>query len=143
MGKINLANFKKTYYYLKKNGVKAAFTAVCERLRKSPLDAYAYERPSDEELMRQRREVFNEPVTISLLVPAFNTKRTYLDALLLSVWEQTYPYWELVLADAGSDLEVREAVEEFVRERQETMWDFWIMTIFWLRMPFMKTRFGL
>ena len=111
MGKINLANFKKTYYYLKKNGVKAAFTAVCERLRKSPLDAYAYERPSDEELMRQRREVFNEPVTISLLVPAFNTKRTYLDALLLSVWEQTYPYWELVLADAGSDLEVREALE--------------------------------
>ncbi len=120
MGKINLANFKKTYYYLKKNGVKAAFTAVCERLRKSPLDAYAYERPSDEELMRQRREIFKEPVTISLLVPAFNTKRTYLDALLLSVWEQTYPYWELVLADAGSDLEVRETVEEFVRERQET-----------------------
>ena len=39
MGKINLANFKKTYYYLKKNGVKAAFTGVCERLRKSPLDA--------------------------------------------------------------------------------------------------------
>lgn len=120
MGKVNLANFKKTYYYLKKNGVKATFTAVCERLKRNPLDAYVYERPSEAELLRQRREVYEDPVTISLLVPAYNTKREYLDALLLSVWEQTYPHWELVLADAGTDSDAREAVEEFIRERKET-----------------------
>lgn len=120
MGKVNFANLKKTYYYLKKNGVKAAFLAVWERLGRNPADAYRYERPSENELLRQRQRIFEDPVTISLLVPAYHTRREYLDALLLSVWEQTYPYWELVLADAGTDSGVREAVEEFIRERNET-----------------------
>ena len=48
------SNWKKTYYYLKKNGLKAAVLAAMERLQKSENDAYEYIAPSLEELKRQK-----------------------------------------------------------------------------------------
>lgn len=119
MGKINLANWKKTWYYLKKNGLLAAASAIRERLVKNPWDAYRYESPAEEELIRQRQQIFTNPVTFSLLVPAYRTPKMYLRALLASVRAQTYPHWELILADASGDAGVQETVRVFLEETGE------------------------
>ena len=95
LSKISIANLKKTYYYLKKNGVKAALFAVQERMQKTPYDDYKYEVP-DEDVLKKQREMsrlFENPVTISLLVPAYNTNPGFMQELLESVSTQTYPYW--------------------------------------------------
>lgn len=42
------------------------------------------------------------PVTISILVPTYNTPEPMLKAMLRSVQDQLYPNWELCIADDGS-----------------------------------------
>ena len=70
--------------------------------------------PGQAELERERKHVFARPVTISLLVPLYNTPEIFLREMIVSVQEQTYGGWELCLAD-GSDAEHPE-VERICRE---------------------------
>ena len=49
---------------------------------------------------------------ISILMPVFNTKPAELTAAIESVFDQSYPNWELCIADDGSsNTEVREILE--------------------------------
>ena len=43
------------------------------------------------------------PVTISIIVPTYNTPEPMLKAMLRSVQDQLYPNWELCIADDGSN----------------------------------------
>ena len=70
--------------------------------------------PDGKELERQRAHAFSRKVTISLLVPLYNTPETFLREMIGSVREQTYGGWELCLAD-GSD-EAHPEVERVCRE---------------------------
>lgn len=70
--------------------------------------------PSAEEREAQRREVFANPVTISILTPLYNTPERFLRDMIESVVQQTYPNWQLCLAD-GSDRE-HAYVEKVVKE---------------------------
>lgn len=54
------------------------------------------------ELEAQRTHKFSRDVKISVLVPLYNTPINFLREMIDSVVEQTYPNWELCLAD-GSD----------------------------------------
>lgn len=118
--KINLSNLKKTYYYLRKNGCRSAFFAAMERLQKQPYEDYRYEKPSGEELYRQKSHSFENAVTFSILVPAYETKPEYLKALLQSVQDQTYEKWELILADASKSDFVKTTLEQFCKDTGET-----------------------
>lgn len=62
----------------------------------------------------QRSHPLNTKLRFSILVPLYNTKETYLVEMIRSVQAQTYPEWELCLAD-GSDAE-HAYVERVVRE---------------------------
>lgn len=101
-----LANIKKTIYYLRRNGWKHTVFAVAERLAEKKAAAYHYVPPSFEELERQRgeyRELLQgqeNPPLFSILVPAYRTGEAFLRELIASLQAQTYPRWELVLADA-------------------------------------------
>ena len=53
----------------------------------------------------------------SIAVPAYETDPVYLKELLDSLQEQTYPCWELILADAGTGDSVRKAAEARADER--------------------------
>lgn len=125
LSKANPANLKKAYYYLKKNGLHAALFAVRERLAGSPYDDYTYMAPDEDKLDRQRRDSASvtNPVTISILVPAYNTNPIYLKQLLESLSNQTYPFWELILADAGDDVTsencVKSVVMNYITENSE------------------------
>lgn len=96
---------KKTLYYLKRNGLRDTYLAALERLGQKEDDAYAYEPPSEERLAEQRVwSRTHKAVKFSILVPAYRTPVAYLEALLDSVVAQTYPNWELILAEAGTDM---------------------------------------
>ena len=97
------SNWKKTYYYLKKNGLRAAFLAALERLEKSENDSYRYVPPTEEELKRQRTECKNGEILFSILVPVYRTPEKYFREMIQSVLEQSYPNWELLLGDASPE----------------------------------------
>lgn len=118
----NLANIKKTWYYLQKNGISDTFYAVLERLyaRKSDLypdKGYRYQPVSQEELEKQRRVSFTKAYKFSILVPMYETKPEFAKAMIDSVLAQTYPEWELILADASKSSLVQDTVSGYDDER--------------------------
>ncbi len=107
MGKFNRDNLRKTVYYLKKNGIKNTILTAMERLQKKEYDDYTYEAPSAEVLETQRKRSWNEPAVFSIVVPVYHTPEKYFRELAESVLNQTYPYFELILADAGKDEQLK------------------------------------
>ena len=59
---------------------------------------------TDADYAAQRSAVFSKAVKFSILVPLYNTPDAFLREMIASVRAQTYPLWELCLAD-GSDAE--------------------------------------
>lgn len=115
MGKINLANLKKTIYYLKRNGVKSAVNAVRERLDAGSRENYAFTPASPEVLQLQRERAASgfSKLLFSVVVPAYRTPEGYLREMLDSVIGQTYPGWELIVADASGDDSVKSILETY------------------------------
>lgn len=118
-GFFSLTNGKKTWYYLRKNGIKSACLAVWERLEERKQPPYRFAAPTAELLKKQQQSAkqFADPVRFSVLVPAYETKPEYLTALLNSVYAQSYPYWELVLADAGNTALVYETLNDWAKDK--------------------------
>ena len=119
---LNLANIKKTWYYFQKNGVSNTFYAVLERFyaKKSDLypdRGYRYQPVSEAECERQRNVIFSPNYKISILVPMYETKPEFAREMIDSVLEQTYPHWELILADASKSTLVEETVKEYTDKR--------------------------
>ncbi|MCR5209463.1 MAG: glycosyltransferase [Lachnospiraceae bacterium] len=106
-------NIKRTVGYFKKNGIKDTFYAVAERLDQKRKYKYRYEAPTEAELAEQRAYVFREPVLISVVVPAYETKDVFMQDLILSLEDQTYRNFELVIADASKTDAVKNIVEDF------------------------------
>ncbi len=81
---------------------------------------YLYEAPSGEILEKQRRAAMDgcgqdsrEVIRFSIVVPTYRSVPQYLREMIESVQAQSYPFWELVLADATEDDSVRKVVEEY------------------------------
>ncbi|MBR1472180.1 MAG: glycosyltransferase [Lachnospiraceae bacterium] len=108
-----LTDIKKTINYFKKNGLKDTWYAVAERLWEKRHCRYDYVPPAEEELEKQRSMVFGRPLKISVVVPAYETPEVFLQDLILSVAEQTYQQYELVIADASESGKVRAVVKSF------------------------------
>lgn len=115
--KINGANVKKAYYYLKKNGLKQTRYAVLERLSDKESDNYVFAPISKEEELKQKQENWEEKITFSIVVPMYETDEMFAKEMILSVLNQTYPHFELILADASSSDKVKDVVETFSDER--------------------------
>lgn len=119
MAVISLSNVKKTWYYLQKNGLRSAYLAALERLWESRQAPYSYEPVAKEELRRQRSNPVSD-IRFSVVVPAFETKREHLTALLDSLDAQTYGNWELILADASAGGSVKEALDAWGKEHPDS-----------------------
>ncbi len=111
------SNWKKTYYYLKKNGFRAAVMAALERLQKSENDSYQYVPPTQDELERQREISLDGDVLFSILVPVYRTPEKYFREMIQSVLDQSYPHWELLLGDASPEEHLKFIVEEINDKR--------------------------
>ncbi len=110
---LSVANLKKTINYLKKNGLEDTFYAALERVCTRKQRKYRYEPPAEEELERQREAVWTWRPKLSLVVPAYETKPIFMQDLILSVVEQSYQNYELVVADASESNVVEKVVKDF------------------------------
>lgn len=120
MTKLNIANLKKTIYYMKRNGLRDTYLAALERLRKKTEDAYVYEAPTVETLAAQRTQAGKweqGSISFSILVPAYQTNPAYLKAMMDSVLMQSYEHFELIIADASEDMSVEGVIKEYTDER--------------------------
>ena len=113
----NVTNLKKTYYYLKRNGVMQTIGAALERVQAPYFADYTYVLPSREVLESQRQKKWDAPVRFSVVVPAYETKEEFLKVLIDSLLEQTYSYWELIIADASSTDRVKTYLEKYTDDR--------------------------
>ena len=105
-----MANLKKTLYYLQRNGLRETWISVRERLTET--DRYFYVPCSEEELERQSGRKWESPITFSVVVPLYRTPEKYLNRMITSVMTQSYPHWELILADATEDRSVEETLQK-------------------------------
>ena len=114
---LRLSNFKKTIYYLKKNGFRQAFYAATERFSSEIKDDYHYDPLPDSVLQEQTGRGLEFSVKFSILVPTYETKPEFLRAMIDSVISQTYGKWELILADASSTRQVVDVAHQYTDSR--------------------------
>ena len=110
---MNISNLKKTYYYLKRNGIKRTISAVEEQLFHPYFKDYTYELPDSKLLEQQRRESEGKKLCFSIVVPAYETPEEYLRQLIQSLLDQSYPVWQLIIADAGKTSLVKNICEAY------------------------------
>lgn len=113
----NMTNLKKTYYYLKRNGVMPTIGAALERVQAPYFADYSYELPAASVLEGQRSTTWEKPVLFSVVVPAYETKEEFLKIVIDSLLQQTYPHWELIIADASSSDKVKVQCEKYEDSR--------------------------
>lgn len=113
MSKLSAANLKKTWYYLRRNGLKHTLSAAAERLGEKK--TYRMQEPDEAQLAEQRRHSREGDfdLSFSIVVPTFRTPEPFLRRMIASVLAQTYPKFELILADATEDDSVRKVAESF------------------------------
>lgn len=114
---------RKGMTYLRANGpralvLKAGHKITEIRNRPIPYDKWLPKHlPTQEELARQKKQIFPEMPKISIVVPLYRTKEEYLQQLVDSVKAQTYPNWELVLSDgSGEDSPLTETLRRLARQ---------------------------
>ena len=88
MSVFSLSNLKKTWYYLQKNGIRNAVWAVLERIGQEQ-EVYTWQEPDEKTLSFQREH--SASLRISIVVPAYRTKKEHLEAMLNSVSSQHIP----------------------------------------------------
>ena len=113
MTKLNKDNFRKAFFYLKKNGVMNTVLATMERLSKGLYDDYTYTAPSFDVLKSQKETVWDEKLVFSVVVPVYKTPIPYYKQMIESLLAQTYPHFELILADASACEELRTIAENY------------------------------
>lgn len=118
VGALNPANIKKSIYYLQRNGLRNTWYAVRERLAEQTKPPYVYRAPSAAELKAQREAVLEgygkgiyDGIHFSIVVPAYRTEPQFLGELVRSLKAQSYPFWELIIADATEDDSVWDALK--------------------------------
>ncbi len=113
--KLNPYNIQKGVRYLRHFGVKEFFVRLSDRLEPEEVPYgpwFEAHRAGGEELARQRACRWKEPVTISIAVPLYHTPEVYLRQMIESVQAQTYPHWELCLANGSPEDKCLAAVLE-------------------------------
>ncbi len=101
-------DLEKTIRYAMRNGLKETYYAAGERLRQRRSTPYVYEAPSPEILEKQRKDAkqWTDGPLFSILVPSYLPNPVFLKEMLDSVAAQTYPRWELILADASEAVRI-------------------------------------
>lgn len=102
--KLKPYNIQKGLRYLKHYGPKEFWIRLCERMEPEEVPYgpwFEKHKPSAEELERQRKKKWKNPPLISVAVPAYRTPPGFLEQMILSVKEQTYPHWELCIVNAS------------------------------------------
>lgn len=111
---------RKGIHSLRQLGIRKTWLRATYKISKMPAEQKIARQQlfTQEELDAQRTHTFCHSVTFSIVTPLYNTPERFLHEMIQSVLNQTYPIWELCLAD-GSDLEhpkVRHICEEYATQ---------------------------
>lgn len=109
-------NLRKAYNYMKRNGLKDTFFASVERIAQDS-KPYEYKEIDEETCKLQREARFDVRTRFSIVVPMYETNEIYAREMIRSVLEQTYPTFELIIADASSTTKVETVVRSFSDDR--------------------------
>lgn len=99
-------NMKKGFLYLKHYGISGFWVKLTERFEETDVDYQEWLKEhslTEEERSRQQSLLWNHPVIFSVVVPVYRTPEVYLRQMIESVQKQTYPHWELCIADGSQD----------------------------------------
>jgi GT2 family glycosyltransferase len=91
-----------------KRGFRMVATSAAHRIS-------LYDTHTDESLTQMKALINNfayKPL-ISVVMPAYNTKPEWLTEAIESVRKQIYPYWELCIADGGSEKETTDCLSRW------------------------------
>lgn len=108
---LSVNNIRKTINYCKKNGFKEGYYAISERISQRK-NKYDYDEVEAEVLEKQAEKTFPLMPKISVLVPAYETKEIFIEDLILSLEDQSYSNYELIIADASETDKVKNKVED-------------------------------
>ncbi len=104
----------------KTKGLEAAVKEVTFRVAlatHSEIWMYRADVPLKKELKEQRQKVFKKMPKVSVVVPVFNPPQKFFKELLVSVVNQSYQNYELILVDAGDSRATKKIVESFNDEK--------------------------
>ena len=120
--KIKPYNIQKGFRYLKHYGLKEFWIRLCERMEPEEVPYgpwFEKHRPSESELEKQREKNWKETPVFSIVVPAYRTPVLFLEQMIESVRSQTYPCWELCIANASpEDEQMAEVLQRYVQMDQ-------------------------
>lgn len=118
---------QKGFRYLKHYGIKEFWIRLHERFEPEEIpygpwyEAYC---PTMEELERQRTKEWRNYPKISIVVPAYKTPIKFLREMMDSLIAQTYPNWELCIADASpEDAAMELALKEYADRDNRIKWN--------------------
>ena len=115
---------QKAYSYYRFHGIKKTGKKIIKKLlgqtgMSSNGSKMAYKQywekyaPTEMELDVQRSTVFEYNPKFSIVIPLYNTPKPFLKELIKSVMYQTYPHWQLCLADGSETNELEAYVKEY------------------------------
>jgi GT2 family glycosyltransferase len=117
MSSVNVANIRKTIYYLRRNGIKNTWYAARERLEDRQESAYTLQKAHLSELEEEKKWSEDKELLFSIVVPTYRTKEQYLRDMTDSVIAQSYPHWELIIADATENDSVKDIISTYNDDR--------------------------
>ncbi len=104
--KLTPYNIKKGILYLRHFGPKEFFIRLRDRMEPEEVPYapwYESHRADEKTLAKQKAQTWENPILISVAVPLFHTPPLFLEQMIGSLREQTYPYWELCLANGSPE----------------------------------------
>lgn len=117
---MNMETVRVAMDFWKENGLRALFVKSVHKIQGLDNDYdygewYALTKPSGQELERQRKEAWDNGPVFSIVMPLYKTPERYLREMLDSIVAQTYPNWELCLADGSpKGAEVYKTVKRYM-----------------------------
>lgn len=104
--KLNFYNIRKGIKYLQHFGLKEFLIRLSDRIEPEEVPYgpwFEQNKATGQELEHQRKTKWKHPVCISIAVPVYRTPEEYLRQMIDSVQSQTYPHWELCIANGSPE----------------------------------------
>ncbi|MCD8122107.1 MAG: glycosyltransferase family 2 protein [Clostridiales bacterium] len=121
---MNMETVRVAWEFWKKHGLKALFLKSKHKIQGLDNDYdygewVALTKPTDEELAAQRTANLPVRPLFSIVIPAWRTPEKYLREMMDSILAQTYPNWEVCVANgspAGEGATVQRVMERYAKE---------------------------
>src|SRR6266404_5258321 len=102
VGSLTIWNARRIWHLVRTQGPMAVWDRAVYAFGNKDANRYRELEARPRELVRQRKTPLPFQPKISLAVATFNTPLPFLNDLVGSVFAQTYPHWELCIADGAS-----------------------------------------